>query len=73
MKAKLQLQRSVYEEQIRTALHAHWHASAAGDTAVEPASQNRQPISSESISWLTVSASASCNPSTVAKVLGQTL
>jgi hypothetical protein len=40
MKAKLQLQRSVYEEQIRTALHAHWHASAAGDTDVEPASQN---------------------------------
>lgn len=29
------------------------------------------PISSDSISWLTVSASASCNPSTVAKVLGQ--
>jgi hypothetical protein len=35
MKAKLQLQRSVYEEQIRTALHALWHASAAGDTDAE--------------------------------------
>jgi hypothetical protein len=35
MKAKLQLQRSVYEEQIRTALHEHWHVSAAGDTDAE--------------------------------------
>jgi hypothetical protein len=35
MKAKLQLQRSVYEEQIRRALHARWHASAAGDTDAE--------------------------------------
>jgi hypothetical protein len=35
MKAKLQLLRSVYEGQIRTALHAHWHASAAGDTDAE--------------------------------------
>ena len=35
MKAKLQPLKSVHEEQIRTALHAHWHASAAGDSDAE--------------------------------------
>jgi hypothetical protein len=29
MKAKLQLQKSVYEEQIRAALHAHWRRQPA--------------------------------------------
>jgi len=35
MKAKLQLQKAAYEEQIRAALNAHWHASAAGDGEAE--------------------------------------
>jgi hypothetical protein len=35
MKAKPQLERSMQEEQIRTALNRHWHASAVGDTNAE--------------------------------------
>lgn len=35
MNAKTQLDRSLEEEQIRTALNAHWRASAAGDANLE--------------------------------------
>ncbi len=35
MKAKPQLEQSTREEQIRTALNAHWHASAVGDANAE--------------------------------------
>ena len=35
MKAKPQLEQSMREEQIREALNAHWHASAAGDANAE--------------------------------------
>ena len=35
MKEKLQLEQSMQEEQIRTDLHAHWQASAAGDANAE--------------------------------------
>ena len=35
MKAKPQQEQSMQEEQIRTALNAHWHASAAGDANAE--------------------------------------
>jgi hypothetical protein len=35
MKAKSQLEQSMQEEQIRTALNAHWHASAVGDANAE--------------------------------------
>src|SRR4029077_12660677 len=35
MKAKPQLEQSMREEQIRTALNAHWHASAVGDANAE--------------------------------------
>ena len=35
MEAKPQLEQSMQEEQIRTALNAHWHASAVGDANVE--------------------------------------
>jgi hypothetical protein len=35
MKAKTQLEQSMQEEQIRAALNAHWHASAAGDANAE--------------------------------------
>jgi len=35
MKAKTQLEQSKQEEQIRTALITHWHASAGGDANTE--------------------------------------
>jgi hypothetical protein len=35
MKAKPQLEQSMQEEQIRTALNTHWHASAVGDANAE--------------------------------------
>ena len=35
MEAKPQLGQSMQEEQIRAALNAHWHASAAGDANAE--------------------------------------
>ncbi len=35
MEAKLQLEQFRREEQIRTALNAHWHASAVGDANTE--------------------------------------
>jgi ketosteroid isomerase-like protein len=35
MKEKSQLEQSTQEEQIRAALNAHWHASAAGDANAE--------------------------------------
>ena len=35
MKAKSQLEQSTQEEQIRTALNAHGHSSAIGDTNAE--------------------------------------
>ena len=35
MKAKPQLKQSMQEEQIRTALNTHWHASAVGDANAE--------------------------------------
>ena len=35
MKAKPQLKQSMQEEQIRTALNCHWHASAVGDANAE--------------------------------------
>jgi hypothetical protein len=35
MKAKQYLEQSMQEEQIREALNAHWHASAAGDANAE--------------------------------------
>jgi hypothetical protein len=35
MEAKPQLEQSMQEEQIRTALNAHWHASAVGDLNAE--------------------------------------
>jgi hypothetical protein len=31
MEAKPRLKQTMQEEQIRTALNAHWHASAVGD------------------------------------------
>jgi hypothetical protein len=35
MKAKPKLEQSMQEEQIRTALNTHWHASAVGDANAE--------------------------------------
>ena len=35
MKAEPQPEQSMQEEQIRTALNAHWHASAVGDANAE--------------------------------------
>ena len=35
MKAKPQLKQSTQEEQIRTALNTHWHASTVGDASAE--------------------------------------
>ena len=35
MEAKLKLEQSKQEEQIRAALGAHWHASAVGDANAE--------------------------------------
>ena len=35
MKAKPQLKQSMQEEQIRTALNTHWHASDVGDANAE--------------------------------------
>src|SRR5258707_11485223 len=35
MKAKPELEQSMQEEQIRTALNTHWEASAAGDANAE--------------------------------------
>ena len=35
MNAEQQLEQSMQEEQIREALNAHWHASAAGDANAE--------------------------------------
>ena len=35
MKAKSQLEQSMQEGQIRTALNTHWHASAVGDANAE--------------------------------------
>jgi hypothetical protein len=35
MNAKLQLEQSIQEEQIRAALSRHWHASAVGDANAE--------------------------------------
>ena len=35
MKAKPQLEQSMQEEQIRTALNTPWHASAVGDANAE--------------------------------------
>ncbi len=35
MEAKPQLEQTMQEEQIRTALNAHWHASAVGDANAE--------------------------------------
>ena len=39
MKEKPQLEQSMQEEQIHTALNAHWHASAAGDANAEHAEE----------------------------------